>query len=259
MRVAVLGCGPTGLLVAHAVQQAGHEPAIYSHKQKSSIPGSQHLHGPVPNLTPVYPEGSIQFVRLGSGEDYARKVYGDWTRATGWDNYFQVYPSWNVVKAYDQLWFNWKDFVQEMNITPTVVCELQQDHDLVISTVPAQTLCTNPDHNFKSVCYWIQRLPTPIADEHNEIVVYNGLPEDPWYRWSILGGRCSIEYPEGARVPPSAIAGYKAIDTDCDCLPGVERCGRWGEWRHGVTMFKAYEKAVQLMEGASVGTGNIHG
>src|SRR4051794_30469030 len=111
--VSILGCGPSGLLCAHAFEQAGHAVTIFSRKQKSVIPGSQHLHGPVPGVTPLYPEGTIQFVRMGTPEDYAEKVYGDRRRLTGWENYFQVYPSWNVLKAYDLLWERWEHTIVE--------------------------------------------------------------------------------------------------------------------------------------------------
>ena len=249
--VAVLGCGPTGLLVAHAVEGAGHCPHIISRKVKSNIPGSQHLHGPVPGLTSQYPEGTIQFVRIGTAEGYARKVYGDPERETGWDNYLQVYPSWNVIKAYDRLWEKYEGEVTDFDVTIGAIPEIIDMYDMVISTIPGQTLCVNESHTFESQEYYIKVLPTPPADENHEIVIYNGLPEDDWYRWSILGGKCSIEsvhdlWPKDEHV----IEGYKAIGNDCDCFPTVHRCGRWAEWRHGVTMFKSYEKAVRIMEGA---------
>jgi hypothetical protein len=230
------------------VEQAGHNPVLFSKKQKSVIPGSQHLHGPVPDLTSPYPEGTIQFVRIGSAENYALKVYGDPERETGWDNYLQVYPSWNVLKAYDRLWDRFGGRVNDVNITPQVVRNLQDEYSCIISTIPQGQICEHK-HDFKGVRYWIQQLPTPPADVNHEIVVYNGMLTDPWYRWSILGGLCSIEYMKRpADVSGLLHGGYKAVDNDCDCFRTVHRCGRWAEWRHGVTMFKAYEKAVQIME-----------
>jgi hypothetical protein len=255
--VAVLGCGPTGLLVAHAVEQAGHVPHIISKKVKSDIPGSQHLHGPVPGLTSKYPEGAIQFVRLGTAEGYAHKVYGDATRETGWDNYLQLYPSWNIITAYDKLWERFESEVTDCNVTIAMLPEIIDMYDAIISTIPQQALCVNESHVFTGSPYFIERLPTPPADEQHEIVVYNGLPTDPWYRWSILGGLCSIEYPF-SYMPPKSVKekrditdGWKAIDNNCDCWPDIWRCGRWAEWRHGVTMYKSYLKAVQMMEAIS--------
>jgi hypothetical protein len=261
--VGILGCGPTGLLVALAVEQAGHVPHIISSKKKSIIPGSQHLHGPVPGLTPQYPEGTIQFVRLGTAEEYARKVYGDSTRETGWDNYLQVYPSWNAIRAYDILWERYEDSISDFLVNRADIPELNEMYDIIISTIPAWALCENPDHEFDSQEYWIKKLPTPEDDKEHEIVVYNGLRSDHWYRWSILGGKCSIETTSWNNADDTWESGQKAIDNNCDCWPAIYRCGRWAEWRHGVTMYKSYLKAVQIMEAhdgrqqpAAAGRGN---
>ena len=253
--IGVLGCGPTGLLVAHAIEQAGHVPHIISEKKKSDIPGSQHLHGPVPGVTPQYPEGTIQFVRIGTAGEYARKVYGDEKRETGWDNYWQVYPSWNVIKAYDTLWERFEDDISDMKVERTDIPELLYMYDMVISTIPHWLLCERPgDHVFRNQQYWIRRLPTPEADKDHEIVVYNGLRSDHWYRWSILGGLCSIETTSWMDTGSDDWEeGIKAIDNNCDCWPTIHRCGRWAEWTHGVTMYKSYQKATEIMEEISDG------
>jgi len=253
--VAILGCGPTGLLAAYAVQEAGHHSIIISERTKSHIPGSQHLHGPVPGLTPVYPEGTIQFVRLGSAEGYAQKVYGDSSKATGWDNYFQVYPSWNMIKMYDKLWSMFEFRVIDRKIDPEVMWTIcnEYHHDMIITTIPIWATCERPqDHAFNGVDYAIRELPMPEG-ETNEVVVYNGLPDDEWYRWSILGGKCSIEYPSH-HLPEATkeneggwTFGKKAVGNTCKCWPGVHRVGRWAEWSHGVTVYSSYQKVTELL------------
>lgn len=264
--VAIFGSGPTGLLVAWAVEQAGHRPHIFAPFEKSVIPGSQHLHGPVPGLTSVYPEGNIQFIRLGTAQDYAMKVYGDPERNTGWENYLQVFPAWNVIAAYDKLWdhFVCRGVMPEglfhrdekVLLTKETISgmdgerlrEIYFGHDLTISTIPAQALCHNNEHKFEGSPYWIKTLPTPPHDANHDIVVYNGLRSDHWYRWSILGGVCSIETASWAHADETWIAGTKAIGHNCNCWNAITRCGRWAEWRHGVTMYHAYQKAVKMME-----------
>jgi hypothetical protein len=230
------------------MESQGHSVSILSRKEKSVIPGSQHLHGPVPGLTSPYPEGTIQFVRMGNAQDYAEKVYGDRRRLTGWENYFQVYPSWNVLRAYDLLWDRYESRIIEGEINHDVVMSCKFHSDLVISTVPAQVLCYN-NCAFNSVPYYMKQLPTPPADQNNEVVVYNGLPEDHWYRWSILGGLCSIETTAPSwseNVDDGWVQGWKAVSNRCTCHPDVVRCGRWAEWTHGVTMYNAYQKAYSL-------------
>ena len=248
--IGVLGCGPTGLLVAHAIEQAGHVPHIISKKEKSDIPGSQHLHGAIPGLTSEYPEGTIQFVRIGTAKEYAMKVYRDPERETGWDHYWQVYPSWNVLRAYDELWRRYEDQISDLMILHEDMPALISMYDSIISTIPMWGLCLRPEeHEFRSQDYWIKRLPTPEADKDHEIVVYNGLRSDHWYRWSILGGLCSIESTSWMDTgDPEWEKGVKAIDNNCDCWPTVHRCGRWAEWTHGITMYTSYVKATRIME-----------
>lgn len=252
--IAVLGCGPTGLLVAHAAWMAGHEPHIISIKQKSTIPGSQHLHGSVPEITSIYPEGTIQFVRLGTAEGYAKKVYNDSTRNTGWESYNQIIPSWNVQHAYDTLWSRYESRIEDDVIGDGErLREIQLGHDLTISTLPAKSLCYRwGEHHFFGQNYVIIGQYLPACDANREIVVYNGLVTDPWYRWSILGGKCTIEYANGThptdRPEGGFLTGFKAVSTDCDCYPSITRLGRWSEWKHGVTMHNAYTRAVKIME-----------
>ena len=179
MNVAVLGCGPMGLICASRLDLAGHTVRVYSHKEKSIIPGAMHLHGPIPGLTPVYPEGTIQFVRMGTAAGYAKKVYGDPARETGWGNYFQVYPSWKVPPLYDNLYRIWESSIVDLDITRGVLPEIVKEYDEVISTIPQWSICDMPDvHQFNGQPYWIKTLPTPPQDESTEIFVYNGLPDD---------------------------------------------------------------------------------
>jgi len=253
--IGILGCGPMGLLVAHAAELAGHDVKIYSVKQKSDIPGSMHLHGPVPGLTGRYPEGTIQFIRMGTPEVYARKVYGDDKRLTGWDNYYQVYPSWNVLKAYDKLWDWYEDQITDVEVTHGLLGQLDYEFrsGALVSTIPQHVLCVDPRHKFNGVPYFIKRVPTPPDDQNHELVVYNGLAHDPWYRWSILGGLCSIEYslnppPDFDEKDPAWAYGQKAIDNTCTCWPFITRLGRWAEWKHGVTLFSSFTRAQNIME-----------
>jgi hypothetical protein len=247
--VAVLGCGPAGLLVAHAIEQAGHLPRIYSIKKKSEIPGSQHLQAAIPDVTSEYPRRAVLFVRIGTKEGYAEKVYGDPYQECGWPRYDGLEPSWSVYEAYNLLWERFEDDIIDQKVDLRSLDGLLQNYDLILSTIPQSRICLK-DHTFASIPYWIQPRITPRADQHREVVVFNGLPNDNWYRWSILGGKESIE----STTPlPHSHKGFKVIDTDCDCWPGIHRLGRWAQWKHGVLLHHAYQEAVKVMEGAKVG------
>jgi hypothetical protein len=192
-KVAVLGCGPAGLLCALAVEDCGHDVTILSNNVKSNIPGSVYLHEAVPGVTGVYPDNHVQYVRMGTPEGYARKVYGDAARNTGWPNFLAVYPSWNARKAYNKLWIRFGPQVQHWQYNHRTFFAIIARYDYVISTLPAHSICINNAHRFDGEEYWIKTLPTPPMDERHDIVVYNGLATDLWYRWSVLGGTCSIE------------------------------------------------------------------
>jgi hypothetical protein len=247
--IAVLGCGPAGLLAAYAVEKAGHTPYIVSIKEKSVLPGSLHLRESIDGLTNIYPDRTVTIVRMGSPKGYAQKVYGDRNRYTGWDNYDRTYPSWNVQTAYDKLWDIYQGRIDNRTITPMVLQSLGLDYPLVISTIPQPHLCME-DHVFDSVPYWIRDLPTPEEEIGRELIVYNGLPSDPWYRFSVLGDRTALEYSaQPADYGSSAVSkGVKAIGNNCDCWPSIIRAGRWAQWSHGVLLNHAYHKALQAAE-----------
>lgn len=247
--VAILGCGPAGLLAAHAVEQSGNTPVIFSKSlEKSIIPGSQYLHESIPGLTNVYPDNSVQYVRLGDAQTYARKVYGDAARETGWKNYLATYPSWNVLRAYDVLWEKYGETVHPTTVeSPTTVHELLESYEIVISTIPAQNVCFSRAHEFKGVDFYIKTLPTPDEDRSHDIVIYNGMRSDEWYRWSILGGVCSIETTSWSYTDEDWSEGVKAVSNTCNCFPTLHRAGRWAEWTHGVLLHDAYKKVVDLM------------
>lgn len=253
MKIAVLGCGPAGLLSALAIEQAGHQPIIFSRKQKSVIPGSVYLHESVPNLTGAYPDNHVQYIRLGDAQGYAEKVYGDAARETGWDNYFQVYPSWNAVKAYDKLWEMFQYRIIDCVVDKGLLQEIVLAHDHTITTLPAPDTCCST-HRFKGTPYFIKTLPVPALDGNKDIVVYNGLPDDDWYRWSVLSGICSIESVHPLWLnDPTVTKGIKCTETNCDCWKGVTRAGRWAEWRHGVLLNDAYKTVRDKMREINYG------
>lgn len=251
--VAILGCGPAGLIAAHTVEHFGGQPFIYSKKQKSNIPGSQYLHEAIPGLTSVYPENTVQYVRMGTAEGYAQKVYGELDRFTGWDSYRALYPSWNVIRAYDVLWERYEQNIIEWPIrSQEDVAQVAQMHETTISTLPQPVLCGNDLHVFGGVPYWIKQLPTPEVDRGHDIVIYNGRLEDLWYRYSVLGDRCSIETTHMPTIDWSAegwLMGTKATHNTCDCWPNIHRAGRWAEWRHGVLLHNVYHTVKEIMDG----------
>jgi hypothetical protein len=169
MKVAILGCGPAGLLAAHACYISDVEFDIYSKKRKSELFGSQYLHNPIPELTPLSDTGvPVRYITLGSPEEYRRKTHGKW-----WDG--QVAPeefepdhtAWDIRQAYDQLWSLYWRKISDYDINKAseeyctypdeaVSYDLSQDkdleiggkankYDLIVSTVPRTIWKRNGD------------------------------------------------------------------------------------------------------------------
>jgi len=256
--ISVLGCGPAGLLAAHALRIRGFSPKVYSRREKSVIPGAVHLQGRIPGITPYYPDNVVTMVRVGTAKGYAQKVYGDATRPTGWPNYTGVFQSWSVYKAYDILWALYEDIVNECEVDKDTLQDIVDDSDIVINTIPMPGLCTNDEHTFESAPYWIKTLPTEKVDEDKEISIFNGLLQDHWYRWSLHGGVTAIETTvEGAMGSTDVKEGLKAITNDCDCWPEVIRAGRWAKWQHGILLHHVFSQidsfAADLLFGRTLG------
>lgn len=249
MRIHVLGCGPSGLLVAHAGVQAGHDVTIYSQKKKSHIGGAQFLHTAIPDLTDDNPEDVVTFEYRGTAEGYAQKVYGSPKADTSWDTYAGTVPIWNMRRAYDDLWKRYESLIIDRSLTPHEVAELQDSVSTVISTIPRKALCMR-DHRFTSqqVHIWYE-----LGALKDNRIIYNGIPDVPWYRASNLFSWESVEYPSLAPHGSNTRAVYKPLETDCDCLPEIVKLGRYGRWEKGVLIHHAYWGAVRQISRAEQG------
>jgi hypothetical protein len=256
MRVCILGCGPAGLLAAYAAALQGCQIDIISKKVKSKIPGAVFLHEPIPYLTAPDPDGVVTFIKHGTRAGYAAKVYGNQDADCSWDLFPQgERPAWSMFKYYNKLW----DWYENRIIDATVahshddqIPDITQDYDLVISSIPAKTLCHNKSHKFNSQhIYILNKTVDPTLDN---TIVYNGVFRDCWYRTSKLFDHEATEstmkfsdsfiFNLGARMD----RGYKPLNTDCDCYPDIKRVGRYGRWEKGILVHHAYKQTVEILE-----------
>ena len=159
VKVAILGCGPSGLLAAHACYISDVEFDIYSKKRKSELFGSQYLHNPIPQLTPLSDQGvPVKYITLGTPEEYRRKTHGKWWDGhVGQDEFEPDHTAWDIRQTYDKLWhlywrkikdFDIKDLSWEHQAHPDAAVSYTlgmnsdigisggNEYDLVVSTVP---------------------------------------------------------------------------------------------------------------------------
>lgn len=256
MRVAILGCGPAGMFAAHAAIRAGHEVVIFSKNRKSFMRGAQYLHEPIPGLSrnPF----TIHYKLEGEVEGYRDKVYGDMSDV-------QVSPetlvgsaaAWDIREAYDDAWELYKGLVYDIDLTTASKhwwLHIMTHFDLVISSVPAKLLCSNPEHEFRSQLIWATDYLKPMGAFEGDpmpdnIVVCSGFEDDWWYRMSRIQGWENTEYPHDKKPRKSGSVWEveKPIDTNCTCHPQIARVGRYGQWKKGVLTHHAFTEASALV------------
>lgn len=256
-RVVVLGAGPSGLMAAHAAWQAGKPVTIYSEKKKSPIGGAQYVHTNIPDLTDRDPDGLVRYEYRGSQEGYARKVYGDTSHESSWGEWQGIHGIWNMRRVYNELWDRFESNITHRILLPSDVITLQEPNVLVVSTIPRPALCWKPhEHFFEGQRVWIDYHQESPRDN---LIIYNGVEDVPWYRSSHLFSWESIEYPDsfdvgsGSEFRPVT----KPLQTNCDCLPGVAKLGRYGQWKKGILTHHVYWHAVGMI--ARVSRGGEHG
>ena len=249
MNITVLGCGPAGLLAAHAAFQAGHTPRIVSRKVRSKIGGAQYLHTHIPDLTHRDPEDYVEFEYRGDARGYAQKVYGVADAPTSWGDYQGRVPIWNMRQAYDELWKRYESYVEDQVVTSDLSAI---GSGLILSTVPRKLLCDR-NHQFISqeVSIWYAK-----AERKDNQIIYNGNPDTPWYRYSHLFGWESIEWPNAPAPDSDLVRVVKPLYTDCTCYPKVVKLGRYGRWEKKILSHDAYWMAVQAVARAEQGVGH---
>lgn len=257
--VLVLGAGPAGLIAAHTLLKAGCGVAVWSRGDeeagptKSELHGCQYLHAPV--VGDPYSYIDVDYRLEGTVEDYRAKVYGEaYQGPTSPDEYGVGEPhrAWDLRAAYDALWEFWSHRITCADLDAGYMAAFQAkaDLDLIVSTVPALTLCRSvpglapgkDEHLFESQS--VYAIGQRVGDGRflftgtEGVVECNGTKDVGWYRKATVFGYTTVEWPVRRKPPvPGVRLIQKPIRTTCDCwledrIP-VLRVGRYGVWRKG--------------------------
>lgn len=262
--VAVLGCGPAGLLAAHAVALRGQPIAIFSRAMPSQVGGAQFLHKPIPLITDEDPEAVVTFSVEGDVHEYRNKVYGDpmtdrdavAVPFVSMENVPAEQPAWSMKGAYERLWDMYGNAVNDTMVGPQWLEDNMDDFSMVVSTVPLPALCAARAGLIHEAHYFTTQTIGITLGQHDHLpdnhVVYDGTKDRAWYRASKLFGESSAEY--GRRgVPPGAtvISLAKPIGHTCTCWRDMEgvllMAGRMGKWRKGVLAHQAFEDTWEAL------------
>lgn len=260
MKVLVLGCGPAGLMAAHAVANATGGQAhidIASRKRKSTMYGAQYLHRPIPGATDHLDWVMVDYYLRGTIDDYRSKVYGQtYDGSVSPEDLLERHRAWNIAKTYDVLWDMYEARITDMDIKPHDINDARTEGDgykYILNTIPLDKLCPK-GHAFR---YRTIKAAGSAPDRGIEIpyqcepntVVCNGNPEPSWYRLSNIFGMKTVEWPEIVKPPLSHATIVKPVDTNCNCWPFMTRLGRYGTWTKGVLSHQAYFDTFDMLAG----------
>lgn len=261
--VAILGCGPSGLMVAHAAAMNGWNFRIYSKKRKSRLFGAQYLHQPIPGMTEG-PAAVVQYHLEGTPEEYRRKVYGDaWDGSVSPEDLTETHYAWDIRSTYDRMYAAYEDEIIDVEIDPKFALHTSLTgfnavgHDLVISTVPRK-LWAGPGDQFLSQKVWaIGDAPelgqeTPFRPADNTVLC-DGTKDVGWYRASNIFGYCTIEWPERTRPPLDGVSLVeKPLTHNSTAASDFIHLGRYGAWEKGVLTTDVFDQAMKILREDSI-------
>ncbi|AHN84081.1 oxidoreductase [Mycobacterium phage Hawkeye] len=264
--VAILGCGPSGLLVAHAAAMLGWDFRIYSKKRKSFLFGSQYLHEPIPGMTdPV--AAIVTYNLVGTAEGYRQKVYGNTYDGTvSPEDLNHDHYAWNIRTTYDKLWNAYELEIEDCNIVQSqwlghnplsrggLFSELSgKTHDLVISTVPRK-IWAQPGDVFASQKVWaIGDAPelgqkVPFEPKTDNTIICDGTSDIGWYRLSKVFGYTTIEWPQNHKPPiPGMAEVEKPLWHNSTAASDFIHLGRYGAWQKGVLTTDVFHQALNIL------------
>lgn len=260
MKVVILGCGPSGLLAAHAAVRLGCQIVIVSNKRKSALHGCQYLHEPIPDIQDAMEFSMVDYQLVGTADEYAKKVYGT-TRLPTLSSpqlYHGERPAWNLRAAYDALWERYEEAILPATVTGDNLAVMFENWkpDRVFSTIPAPVLCRAGEaHQFTSVDCWAigdaPALGQSVPYRCPEFTVRcEGTDAASYYRIANVFGYSTIEWPGYHRRPPLAgvVKFSKPLTTNCDCwVDCVDKVGRYGAWRKGVLAHQVFSEVTNLL------------
>lgn len=247
MKVLVLGCGPAGLVAAHAAAMLENDVVILSKARKSHMRGAQYLHEPIPG-TPWSEPFRIEYTLVGTAEAYRRKVYGpNWDGTVSPEDLSSMHDAWDIRTTYDWLWDTYGSYVQEWDASPSNLFGAQVAFapDVIVSSVPAPLLC-GEGHTFQSAKIWAT--DTALSqDKTDNRVICNGDAHPSWYRSSRIQGWEGTEWPGRIHKPPVVPMWevVKPLKNNCSCWPDVVRVGRYGKWEKGVLSHEAWREVAK--------------
>lgn len=264
MKVAVVGGGPAGLFAAWASIQWGCSVKVFDKNPEKIGVGQNH------GVFALFDECDLflsqkQEIQVGviGGHNlkvselaaaYSRKVYGEEIENSSIASYMGnprrlVY---NHAEAYDQI----LEFLGRENIVGGFEIKgmgaydrlLDDDYDLIISTIPAPVLF--PTDTWPSSKAWIFHSDAP---KEEGFMIYNVNEFIPWYRCSAILGHFTMEYAQEPSNGKNHIQVTKVLDPPVSPknLMGpyyrdqIWFTGRYGAWQKDMLTENVYYNVLK--------------
>jgi hypothetical protein len=278
-RVAILGCGPTGLIAAHACRMKGVKFTVLSKKRKSELFGSQYLHEPIPGIIEEVEGEPVKYLNVGTPEQYRRKTHGKyWDGIIAPEEFETDHWAWNIREAYDRLWRRYGSLVYEYSIPmrtrglhgepdysmehPALRVQAQlYDYDLIISTVPRKIWATHGEEYVYSEGWALGDAPEKgifVPYECDDMtIVCDGSDNVAYNRLSKVFGYTTVEWPNNQEQPfPDATKFLKPLRYNWNHIGPPNpangekwlHVGRYGAWQKGYVVTDAWHDVNKRLE-----------
>jgi hypothetical protein len=257
---AVLGCGPAGLFAAQALDRKGWKVTIFSKRRRSEMYGAQYLHRPIPGLTDKSDFTLVEYALHGTIDGYRQKVYGGGNIEVSPQKFLGWHRAWDIRSSYLNAWNYFFPAIEDVNVTAAWIDDVQlhREFRLVVSSIPAPSLCMGTQHTFGATNVWAigdapeRGIFCPINHIPDNTVICSGDDSSAWYRASNVFGYRTAEWPYELNLPFSNVATVvKPIVTNCDCFKAKPynfvRVGRYGRWEKGELSHHAFERIDLLI------------
>jgi hypothetical protein len=251
LRVVIIGCGPSGMVIAHAAHQMGVPFNIYAPKKPSFISGAQYLHSDIQVRAEGIAPRTVYYKQRGVSWNYEQKIYGRLPEGlqTSWGKFDEEVEAWPLIDIYHWLWDHYSFAISDTSVTLDWMANAAMLDDVILfSTAPLRGLLPQYKYLTEKV-----QIVNNVCFAPEDTIVYNGELGCPWYRSSNLWGHMSVEYPAHAEVPRE-VAQYglvsveKPLMTNAVLPPGVIASGRYGRWEKGVLVDESYHQAITVIK-----------
>jgi hypothetical protein len=251
VRVAILGCGISGLFAAKACEDAGvKDISIWSkYADMPRVFGFQYLHDNcgMPIQSQILREDILQSnIPIDVCEKlYSIKVYGNDSTKNSISKLLshnkQIY---NLADAVDILWNKYGSIVQHVDINSMSDLAFFQAYDKVFSSIPATQFVgileiTTNLHYRTAYVY-----TCPTASIANT-VFFDVDPSNPVYRYGTLFNNFFMEANKPIIPNMAAVRKVEGADLAMQFPDYVIPIGRYGEWNKEVLAHNVYYKVLE--------------